>query len=552
MQFETNRNNRLIRESVGLKDGSVSNVFVNQYPYSVNFYKTPPFGKISLEESEDMVAERLNILQICDEMLGTLENSSQFKRTKQYFEILENKLQNSDSKYDKNFYIQSKGSDKSLDVLNARRRDHISHFLLRIYYCRSDELKKWFISRECELLRARLFDNLTSEMLSYNDFNYEKVGEKERSELSSKINWNSSLKNSANNVVYKIGFENAIELVKTRKVYINSGFAYIMIQDMVSVICNKFRSDLSHSLALMQMSLHQLEEDERLIPRLHSLHLYHIQNRKSSVKTEDGSGREVITPEMIDTLAVESFPPCMRNINEMLRKEHHLKHYGRLHYGLFLKSCGLSLEDALRLFRDEFTQKITPEKFQKEYAYNIRYNYGKEGKKVNISPYSCQKIINDNTPGSADTHGCPFKHFDQKNLNLMLKRFGIDENNSKEILEIVENDKNYSNACSKYFSCKHEWYPQLSQGIYHPNQYYVESRKAFKMSALTPPNSGEHVIESEIQPNDMTLTSETTADTFDDSMLETEDEFDRSLAGIQLAVEQNPTVVSNSSQESDV
>jgi len=60
MQFESNRKNRLIKESVGLKDGSVSNVFVNQYPNCVNFYTSPPFGKISLEESEDMVEERLN------------------------------------------------------------------------------------------------------------------------------------------------------------------------------------------------------------------------------------------------------------------------------------------------------------------------------------------------------------------------------------------------------------------------------------------------------------------------------------------------------------
>jgi DNA primase large subunit len=183
----------------------------------------------------------------------------------------------------------------------------------------------------------------------------------------------------------------------------------------------------------MQLSLHQLEEDERLIPRLHSLHLHHIQNRKSAIKSEEGSGRDSITPEMIDTLAVESFPPCMRNIHEILRKEHHLRHYGRLHYGLFLKSVGLSLEDALRFFRDEFVKKITPEKFQRDYSYNIRYNYGKEGKKVNISAYSCQKIINDNTPGPADTHGCPFKHFDNNNLKQMLRRYGIDENNISEV-----------------------------------------------------------------------------------------------------------------------
>lgn len=141
-------------------------------------------------------------------------------------------------------------------MFNARRRDQISHFLLRIYYCRSDELKKWFISRETELLRARLMDNsINSELpniLSDNNFNYETISEEEKNQLITKINWNQSLRQSADAVVvYKIRFEETLEAVKNRKVFLNSGFAYIMVQDMISVICGKFRSDLSHSLAVI-------------------------------------------------------------------------------------------------------------------------------------------------------------------------------------------------------------------------------------------------------------------------------------------------------------
>lgn len=181
--------------------------------------------------------------------------------------------------------------------------------------------------------------------------------------------------------------------------------------------------------------LPRLQEEKRLLPRFHSIHVNEIEKRKSTVKSEDGQAH--IIPEMIDDLSKESFPPCMRSIHESLRKEHHLRHYGRLHYGLFLKSVGLSLDDALKFFRDEFTQKVTPERFQRDYAYNIRYNYGKEGKRTNMSPFGCNKIINENTPGPSDTHGCPFKHYDTSNLRLMFNRFGIDEKGTMEVILIL-------------------------------------------------------------------------------------------------------------------
>lgn len=56
----------------------------------------------------------------------------------------------------------------------------------------------------------------------------------------------------------------------------------------------------------------------------------------------------------------------MRQLHQSLRENHHLRHGGRMQYGLFLKGIGLSLEQALQFWRSEFVKgkvdadKVTP------------------------------------------------------------------------------------------------------------------------------------------------------------------------------------------------
>lgn len=46
----------------------------------------------------------------------------------------------------------------------------------------------------------------------------------------------------------------------------------------------------------------------------------------------------------------------MRQLHQSLRENHHLRHGGRMQYGLFLKGIGLSLEQALQFWRSEFVR----------------------------------------------------------------------------------------------------------------------------------------------------------------------------------------------------
>ncbi len=62
--------------------------------------------------------------------------------------------------------------------LHYRKKDHLSHFILRLAYCRSDELRRWLIARELELFKLR-FMSLNAdeirEFLNINNLSYSPV-----------------------------------------------------------------------------------------------------------------------------------------------------------------------------------------------------------------------------------------------------------------------------------------------------------------------------------------------------------------------------------------
>lgn len=80
-----------------------------------------------------------------------------------------------------------------------------------------------------------------------------------------------------------------------------------------------------------------------------------------------------------------------------LRKHHHLRHYGRLQYGLYLKGIGVRVKDAISFFRSEFS-KMNDKKMN-EYIYVIEHLYGLKGKKTDYTPWGCSKLGDSHAPG---------------------------------------------------------------------------------------------------------------------------------------------------------
>lgn len=57
------------------------------------------------------------------------------------------------------------------------------------------------------------------------------------------------------------------------------------------------------------------------------------------------------------------------------------------------QGIGLPLEEAIRFWRAEMAATAPADKFDKEFLYNVRHNYGKEGNRRDYTPYTCARII---------------------------------------------------------------------------------------------------------------------------------------------------------------
>ena len=136
------------------------------------------------------------------------------------------------------------------------------------------------------------------------------------------------------------------------------------------------------------------------------------------------AGGGAVSLDQVPALAQRHFPLCMHHLYSALQSDHHLRHAGRMQLGLFLKRAGLSLEESMAFWKRAFAPRTAGDKFEKEYAYNIRHSYGREGRRKDYEAQSCLKVIAAN-PGVGDAHGCPFKALPAPALAASLSRLGV-------------------------------------------------------------------------------------------------------------------------------
>ncbi|KAJ3180026.1 hypothetical protein HDU87_002249 [Geranomyces variabilis] len=410
------------------------------YPFSLNFYSLPPPYELTLNEFETYALDRLRVLKAVETAALRTKDLATIDR---YIQVVHDEH----THLNRNVRINAVGATK---LYEERRKDHISHFILRLAYCRTPDLRKWLVRQETALFMYRFRQEEQAERARFVkelDIDMPIVTDRERAAVAMQLRRTHgySAEKLERTVFYRVPFENVLRLVQRRAVFVKDGWAYVPERDQPVLIAGAYKAHLTAALEATAKAVPRMDEDDRLVPVLASISKQYLSNAYAPA---GGDSRDIVRHNEVDSLATH-FPPCMRNLHSALRRDHHLKHVARLQFGLFLKGVGMPLEEALIFWRSAFA-KITDDQFQKSYAYNVRYNYGLEGKRTNYTPYSCVKIITSNQPAPSDVHGCPFKEFSKNDLRLMMKGYGVGDAVSADVARLAK-DGHYQVACTRLY-----------------------------------------------------------------------------------------------------
>lgn len=438
--------------------------------------KNNPEGKLNFETNEpptfyDTVKSNLNmnleklISHVVSRyiLLKDIESLTQTKRTKIIYSKIPEELHWSSEEYINN--------------------DIASHFILALIMCKNEGEARWFIKQESSLYKARLEQNKRYDMfkilsalgLKLNLFDKNKDKDVDINNIRFKR------KDLNEEKIYFCRFEDAINLIASKDYYLYKGNIYILETDLPLLFKLVFEQKQEKVMAKIRANSESIKRDRRIKEILLSFEREkEILNNQEAAKMakEIPSDEKLRTMHDVDIVSERCFPLCMNLIERHINQYSHLMHFGRLQYTLFLKGAGLPVEETLKFYQKKYEKKTPLDKFEKEYAYNIRHSYGLEGKRQSYAPFNCEKIINMNVPMGNECHGCPFKNYSEENLRKILNTCNLKDSDIEEILS-KKKTKEYQVACGKYFEGK---FPGvLGEGIgIHPNKYFSSAMKVVK------------------------------------------------------------------------
>ena len=135
-----------------------------------------------------------------------------------------------------------------------RQKDHYSHFILRLAFSSTEDLRRRFVRSESALFKLRFQNNDAKERQAFVEslrLDWEVVSEEEKKALGTDLqNATPGLKRHdvEDGGWFKVDFETVPELVEGRRVLVKAGKAYVPVREQMSMVLAGFNASLDKGL----------------------------------------------------------------------------------------------------------------------------------------------------------------------------------------------------------------------------------------------------------------------------------------------------------------
>jgi DNA primase large subunit len=135
---------------------------------------------------------------------------------------------------------------------NERQKDHYSHFILRLAFSGTEELRRRFARAETMLFRFRFQQDDSRERRAFIEslsLDWEPVSDDERRDVAEHlVAATPGLRRADEETWYKVDWERVPELVERRSVYLARGKAYVPGREQLSMIIAESTARLERAL----------------------------------------------------------------------------------------------------------------------------------------------------------------------------------------------------------------------------------------------------------------------------------------------------------------
>lgn len=151
----------------------------------------------------------------------------------------------------------SQNSSRSSSRELERKRDHYSHWTLRLAFSATEDLRKRFARLETQLFRLRLNQDDARERREFIeslDMHWETVSDEEKALFGDDLKAATGLWKGEEEGWFKVDWERVPEMVEQRKVLLKKGKAFVHVREQTSMVVGEFSRQLESGLEVRHSS----------------------------------------------------------------------------------------------------------------------------------------------------------------------------------------------------------------------------------------------------------------------------------------------------------